>query len=203
MIINLQDKTAAKYAHRPREKPPPPAPPPQTTKQWPGHAREPTLIQELLALLAKIAVIIAAALLLFNFVYGLHYNADHGMYPSLKDGDLVMYYRWNKDYHAQDLLILAFQGEKQVRRVIATAGDTVDIREEGLIINGALQQEMDIHHKTQRYAEGIEFPLTLAENEVFVLGDAREGVTDSRIYGAIKAQDTLGSVIALLRRRNL
>lgn len=175
----------------------------QRSKQVAPQAQETSALKEMGALALKIAVIVAIALSLFTFVYGLHYNADFSMYPALKDGDLVMYYRWNKNYHAQDLLLCAFQEKKQVRRVIATAGDTVDINEEGLVINGALQLERDIYRSTERFVEGVEFPLTIRENEVFVLGDAREGVTDSRIYGAVNIDDTFGMVIAILRRRNL
>jgi signal peptidase I len=125
------------------------------------------------------------------------------MNPSVKDGDLVLFYRLNKKYHAGDLLLLSFQGKSQVRRVIATAGDTVDITGEGLVINGALQQERSIYSPTQRYAEGISFPLTLEEGQVFVLGDARGNAADSRIYGPVNIKDTRGSVIAVLRRRSL
>jgi signal peptidase I len=51
--------------------------------------------------------------------------------------------------------------------------------------------------------DGIEYPITLAVGEVFVLGDARENATDSRVYGAVNEKDTLGTVIAVIRRRNL
>jgi len=125
------------------------------------------------------------------------------MNPMVQDGDLIVYYRLNKAYKAGDLLLLRFQNQIQVRRVIAAAGDTVDITENGLWINGALQQERNIHRQTQRYTEGIDFPVTLREGEVFVLGDAREDVTDSRIYGPVRVQDTLGKAITILRRRNL
>ena len=158
---------------------------------------------ELRALGIKAGVIAGAALLIFTFVYGLHYNVEPGMDPAVKDGDMVMYYRWEKDYHAGDLLLLTFREQNQVRRVVATAGDTVDITEEGLVINGALQQEPGIYRQTQRYAEGIGLPVTLGANEVFVLGDAREGATDSRIYGPVNVKDTRGAVITILRRRNL
>jgi len=87
--------------------------------------------------------------------------------------------------------------------VNATAGDTVDITENGLVINGGLQQERDIYRKTERYAGGIGFPVTLKEGQVFVMGDARDGVTDSRIYGPVNVRDTLGKVITIVRRRNL
>jgi len=164
---------------------------------------EPSVWRELRSLGIKIAVIAASALLLFTCVYGLHRSAEPGMNPSVKDGDLVIFYRFDKKYRAGDLALLAFQGKKQVRRVIATAGDTVDITEDGLMINGALQQEPGIYQKTQRYAEGVSFPLTLGEGQVFVLGDAREGATDSRIYGAVNAGDTRGTVITIFRRRSL
>ena len=162
-----------------------------------------SLWPELRALLLKITVIVGIVVLLFTFVYGLHYNREPGMYPAVKDGDLVLYYRLGKNYHANDVLLVVFEGKTQVRRVIATAGDTVDINEEGLTINGALQQEPDIYQETQRYAQGAAFPLTLADDEVFVLGDARENATDSRIYGSVKTRDTRGTVISILRRRNL
>jgi len=148
-------------------------------------------------------VIAGIAALIFRFVYGFHYNADPSMSPAVKDGDLVLYYRLDRKFRAGDLLLLGFQGQVQVRRVVAAAGDTVDITEEGLKINGALQQEQGIYQATQRYAEGVEFPLTLKENEVFVLGDAREGAADSRVYGPVNVEDAWGKVITLLRRRSL
>ena len=161
------------------------------------------LLRELGALGIKITVIIGIAALLFIFVYGLFYNSDPGMNPSIKDGDLAMYYRWNKNYRAGDIAVLKFQGNKQVRRVVATAGDTVDITEDGLVINGALQQEPGIYQKTQRFAGGISFPVTLEEKQIFVLGDTRTEAADSRVYGPVNIGDTYGTVIAVLRRRNI
>ncbi|MCL2750775.1 MAG: S26 family signal peptidase [Coriobacteriia bacterium] len=40
-------------------------------------------------------------------------------------------------------------------------------------------------------------------NEIFVLGDARGGATDSRIYGLVQIDNTHGTVMTLLRRRGL
>jgi len=169
-----------------------------------GQDRErSSLLRDLRSLGLKIGAIALVAALAFTLVYGLHYNTEPGMNPSVKDGDLVVYYRWDKTYHADDLVLMTYEGEKQVRRVAATAGDTVDVTGEGLVINGAIQQEPGIYQKTERYAEGVEFPLTIGEGEVFLLGDARENSTDSRIYGPVKIDDTGGTVITLLRRRNL
>jgi len=203
-------------AYLPAEDPPDFLPPPVWQESFPPEpvfepmpepaperASVPPIWRELKSLGIKIAVIAASALLLFTGVYGLHRSADPGMNPSVKDGDLVIFYRLDKKYRAGDLVLLAFQGESQVRRVVATAGDMVDITEDGLIINGALQQELGIRQKTQRYADGIPFPLTLGEDQVFVLGDAREGAADSRIYGPVNVRNTKGTVVAFLRRRSL
>lgn len=162
-----------------------------------------SLLNEVLFLILKIGIIAVVLLVLFTFLYGLHRTADPSMKPAIKDGDLVMYYRLDKNYTAGDVLLLAFEGEIQVRRVVATAGDTVDIIEEGLMINGALQQELDIFTQTQRYTEGAVFPLTVGEGQVFVLADARTNATDSRIYGAVDTKNTMGKVITILRRRNI
>jgi signal peptidase I len=164
---------------------------------------QPSVWRELLSLFIKLAAICAAFALAFTFLYGLHRNLDPDMTPAVKDGDLVLFYRPDKDYAAGELLVLSFRGQKQVRRVVAAAGDTVDITESGFTVNGALQQELNIYEDTQRYEDGTELPVTLAEGEVFVLGDSRENATDSRVYGPVKVKDTLGTVIAVIRRRNM
>jgi len=126
------------------------------------------------------------------------------MAPAIKDGDLVLFYRYTgAGYLPQDVVVLTYNGQRQARRVVATAGDTVDITEDSLLINGAPQRELEIHQETQRYQEGVSFPLTVPEGQVFVLGDSRIGATDSRIYGCVKIEDTLGKVMTVIRRRNI
>ena len=179
------------------------AAPSQPTNRGRDHPQQPGLLRDVLFLLLKIGAIAAAVLVLFTFVYGIYRAPDASMKPAVRDGDLVMYYRLDKAYAAGDVLLLGFEGKTQVRRVVATAGDTVDVTEDGLTINGALQQEPDIYEETRRYENNVSFPLTVGEGEVFVLADARENGTDSRVYGAVETSDTLGKVIAILRRRNI
>jgi signal peptidase I len=176
--------------------------PAPTSGRRPAKAK-PSVLKDLMALLLKIFVIAGIAVLIFTFIYGLHRTEDPAMSPAIKGSDLVVFYRFDKDYKAEDVLLLTFQGKRQVRRVVAIEGDTVDITEDGLVINGALQQEPNVYEKTERYEEGVDFPLVLGNGQVFVLGDARDGATDSRIYGAVDAEDTSGTVIAVIRRKNI
>ena len=102
-----------------------------------------------------------------------------------------------RDFHA----IAAVMGDFTRRRGIAPGGGTVEITGDGLFVKGGLQYEPGIYESTIRYEDGCDFPVTLQDGEVFVLGDARDNATDSRVYGPVKADDALGKVIMIIRRR--
>ena len=162
-----------------------------------------TLINELIFLLLKISFIVLIFVLLFTFLYGAVRYSDPSMSPAIKDGDLVFFYRYTKKgYLPQDVIVINKIG-RQIRRVIAIEGDIVDITDDGLIINGAIQQEPEIFKITYKYNEGTIFPLTVPQGEVFVLADSRVGAMDSRIYGCVNIKDTLGKVMTVIRRRGI
>lgn len=125
------------------------------------------------------------------------------MYPAIQDGDLLVYYRLDKRYVTSDVLVMEYEDELLALRVIARAGDQVNITEQGLVVNGYLQNEYKIYEETTQFAGGTKFPLTVGEDEVFVLGDSRENATDSRIFGAVKTSDTKGKVMTVIRRRGI
>lgn len=182
--------------------------PGDTRPQNRSRSRSPTetegsLFKDILSLFLKIGGILLAFLLIFTFLFGLIRTPDAAMTPAIKDGDLVIYYRLDKHYTLGDAIVLKQDGRQHVRRVVATAGDTVTVTDDGLKVNGALQQEPEIVEKTHAYEAGVHFPITLKEGQIFVLGDAREHADDSRIYGPIKVGDTQGKVITLLRRRHI
>ena len=166
------------------------------------QSRPPSVWKDLLVLFIKIGLIVMVFLMMFTFLLGIIRYQEPSMTPSIKDGDLVIYYRHTQSgYLPQDVIVLNVNGQDHARRVVATAGDIVDISESGLLVNGALQQELGIYFKTERYEEGMVFPLTVPQGQVFVLGDNREGATDSRIYGPVEISDTKGKVMTVIRRR--
>lgn len=165
-------------------------------------ADQPSLLQDILALLIKIFAILTALGLLFTFLFGIVSVRDMSMKPAVQDGDVAIFYRLKKEYVASDVLALKYEGQIQVRRVVAVAGDTVDITEGGLIINGSLIAD-STRQELLLYEDGASFPLTVGEGQVFVLGDYRQGTIDSRMYGPVDTKDTLGKVIALIRQRNI
>lgn len=155
---------------------------------------------KIIFLVTKLSLLVLILWLLFGVCFAVFQSSDEGMKPTIRQGDLILSYRLDKDYAFHDLVAIEQDGKKQVSRVVAVEGDTVDIDEEGLKINGSYIQEAEIQEKTERYTEGITFPITLKKGEIFLLGDAREHVTDSRIYGAVNKKETLGKVVTLMRR---
>jgi signal peptidase I len=167
-------------------------------------SRSGSIWRDLLFLMAKIATIVLAFGLAFTFVFGVIRYQEPGMAPAVKDGDLVLFFRFaSSSLRAQDAVLITYQGQWQVRRVIAVAGDVVDITDAGLMINGSVQQEPEIYQATDRFADGVTLPLTVPPGEVFLLGDARNKATDSRIYGCVRTEDIRGKVMMVIRHRSI
>jgi len=163
-----------------------------------------TLREELLFLFGKIGMIGLMLFMCFNVVFGFVRIEDASMEPSLRESDIVLFQRIGASHVlARDVVVVEMNGVPQVRRAIAVAGDTVDITERGLEINGRVQSELGIFEITEQFSEGVQFPLVVPEGEIFVMGDSRARSRDSRIYGTISLDDVLGSVVTVLRGRNI
>ena len=165
--------------------------------------KQPSLRSDLLALLIKLMVIAAALFLLERFVFGVCSVRGNDMAPSIRDRDLAVYYRLDHTYEVRDVVAVRNRdGTLSILRVVATAGDRVDITSDGLRINGYYQQEDYAAGETLAFVGGAVYPITLADGEVFVLGDNREYAVDSRYYGPVRTDDLLGKIITTIRRRD-
>lgn len=154
-------------------------------------------------ILIKSAVTIGSIFILFAFVLGLCRISNDAMSPAVRPSDLVLFTRINLSYDLDDVVVIKKDGKKQVMRVVAVPGDTVEIRSDGLYVNGYRRQEDRIYSDTLAYTEGIQYPYKVKDDEVFVLGDNREKAEDSRIYGAVSKKEIKGVVITLLRVREV
>ncbi|WP_317316381.1 signal peptidase I [Peptostreptococcus russellii] len=151
----------------------------------------------------KIVIFAMIFFIMFFFVFGIKRSNDYSMYPSIKDGDLALYYRLQKNFQVGDVVVIKKDGKEEIRRIIALPGDKVDITKDGLKINGYLQQENSIYSETLPYVKGIKFPIRVGRDEYFLLADKRENSRDSRVYGTIYKEDIKGLVMTLIRRRGI
>ena len=148
---------------------------------------------------------VLAVVILFTFVIRLIGVDGHSMVPTLQDGDrlLVLNSLLYDDYQYGDIVVLrkdTFLDEPIVKRVIATAGQTVDIdfNTGSVYVDGALLKENYINELTY-LEEGTEFPLTVPEGSIFVMGDNRNHSSDSRDsrLGTVDTRYVIGKAVVL------
>ena len=149
---------------------------------------------------------VLAVVLLFTFVVRLIGVDGHSMVPTLQDGDrlLVLNSLWDDGYQYGDIVVLrkdTFMEEPIVKRVIATEGQTVDIdfAAGDVYVDGELLEEDYINEPTY-VEEGTEFPLTVPEGSIFVMGDNRNHSSDSRSsdLGTVDTRYVIGKAVFLL-----
>lgn len=148
---------------------------------------------------------VLAVVMVFTFVIRLIGVDGHSMVPTLQDGDrmLVLNSMLYHDYKYGDVVVLrkdSFLVEPIVKRVIATAGQTVDIdfASGSVYVDGELLEEDYINELTFE-EEGTEFPLTVPEDSIFVMGDNRNHSDDSRNsrLGTVDTRYVIGKAVLL------
>lgn len=158
--------------------------------QMPQPEKQPPLYGAY-TLLHDLAYILAAVTLIFVFVVRLVGVNGESMLPTLQDGDYLALQSnvIMGDLHYGDIVVarkLSFRdGEPIVKRVIATEGQTVDVRSNGdgtatVYVDGMALSEPYINETMLEVYGGTEFPLTVGKDCVFVMGDNRNASTDSR-----------------------
>ena len=149
----------------------------------------------------KIAITVGVIVILLVFVVGIHVNHSNSSYPMIKDGDLVITYKIGEVENGEEI---AYKSEDQIRfgRVVAKAGDVIDITDSYVTVNGYGVTE-DVVYPTSSDGAAIEFPYTVPADSIFVMNDFRNDMTDSRSFGGVALTDVEGKVIFLLRRRGI
>ena len=155
------------------------------------------------SLVGSVLVVVA----IFTFVIRMMGVDGHSMLNTLQHGDrlLVINSMLYHDYKYGDIVILrkngVFDDDPIVKRVIAVEGQTVDIDfAEGIVyVDGEALEEDYIREPTYT-AEGTEFPLTVPEGSIFVMGDNRNGSSDSRDYrlGTVDTRYVIGKAAFLI-----
>ena len=155
------------------------------------------------SLVGSVLVVVA----IFTFVIRMMGVDGHSMLNTLQHGDrlLVVNSMLYHDYKYGAIVILrkngVFDDDPIVKRVIAVEGQTVDIDfAEGIVyVDGEALEEDYIREPTYT-AEGTEFPLTVPEGSIFVMGDNRNGSSDSRDYrlGTVDTRYVIGKAAFLI-----
>lgn len=147
----------------------------------------------------SIVTAVVIALLIKTFIFNTTYVLGNSMYPTLHEKDRLFANKVSLYFSGPsrgDIVVIKapdVPGKDYIKRVVGIEGDTVEIKDGKVYVNGELLEEDYIEEDsyTHIYEENYwEVP----EDHVFVLGDNRkEGASkDSRYFGYISEKDVKG-----------
>ena len=162
--------------------------------------REPGIIREILGWIFYIIVILVLTYVIITYVGQRTSVSGSSMETTLSDGDQLLVDKLSYRFQAPkrfDIIVFPYQYEENVyyiKRIIGLPGETVQVKDGYVYINGE-KLESDIYGKEVMQSTGIAAePITLGDDEYFVLGDNRNNSSDSRdpSVGILKRKDLLG-----------
>ena len=147
-----------------------------------------------------VLVLLVVVTLLRTLVLDTVRVSSASMWPSVCTGDrlLVSKLRAGQGVHRDDLVVFRspVDGQRTLKRVVALAGQSVEVRDALLYVDGRLAEEEYVDHAT---VDGTFFgPTVVADDAVFVMGDERERSIDSRDYGPVPRSRVEGKVLVRL-----
>ena len=144
----------------------------------------------------SLAVVAAVAILIATLWMPVLQITGVSMDPTLVDGQFVVALK-NSDFEPGDITAFYYNNKILIKRVIASAGDWVDIDRDGNVsVNGLWLEEPYIQEKALGECN-IELPYQVPDGKVFVMGDDRAVSLDSRTtaVGPISKEQVLGQVV--------
>ena len=154
--------------------------------------------------LVRLFLLITVIGILFGVVFGLTPMANADMQPAVCAGDLMLYYRLDKNLKSDDVVVFQKEGIQYTGRIVAVPGDVVEITDESeLMVNKNTVMEDNIFYTTPAYDSEVEYPLALKEDQYFILCDNREGAKDSRSFGVVDTSEIKEKVITIVRRSGI
>ncbi len=179
------------------------APAPQQNSEQSSSAKKKNKVSEMLEYAESLSLVFTVMLLIFTFIARPATVDGTSMLPTLENGERLIISHLFYEPKAGDIVVLCGEADREdgknlVKRIVATEGQTVDIdfNEGEVYIDGERISEPYILEPT-RLEEGIKFPLTVPEGEIFVMGDNRNGSRDSRsnTIGTVKEEYIVGRAL--------
>lgn len=151
-------------------------------------------------LLESLAIAIVMVMLIFTFLFRVFVVKGPSMLHTLTEGDRVVASNLFYTPSRGDVIIFSSDynnGEILVKRIIGITGDTIDIKDGDVYVNGNVIHEPYLDAAMETVQREVAFPLTVKENELFVMGDNRTVSLDSRssLIGLADTRRVLGKVI--------
>ena len=146
---------------------------------------KPNVMRELLGMLVYVGIVLAITFLIITFVWQRTHVSGESMENTLDDGDQLIVDKLTYRFHDPerfDIIVFPFRYKDNtyyIKRIIGLPGETVQIADGEIYINGEVLEESYGREVMQDAGLAAE-PITLGDDEYFVLGDNRNYSSDSR-----------------------
>lgn len=148
------------------------------------------------------SIVIASILIcsfLFSLIFNTSINSGSSMEPTYDSNSTVLVNKIAYLFHGpknNDIVVFTMPNDTWIKRVIAGPGDTVYYESGYLLVNGTPKDTAEWCERTTNTGDQM-YPLTLKEDEYFVIGDSIETSYDSRYKecGTIKRSQIIGKVL--------
>ena len=135
-------------------------------------------------------LLLAVVYLTFHYVIGIAFVSGQSMESTLKDGEMVLFYRLDNKYQRNDIVIVKREDAiYYIKRIAALGGECIELNEEKMLLI-----EKEVQPETRPMANGITYPYEVPEGDYFILGDNRFISKDSRIFGSVSQEEIVGRV---------
>ena len=118
------------------------------------------------------------------------------MYDTLKGDEIMILWKLGK-IERYDIVVadvkVSGSDDVVIKRVYGLPGETISCEEGKIYINGNRIEDEYGYRETSDFG-----PVTLGENEYFLLGDNREISLDSRVFGAVTKEEIEGTTNFIL-----
>ena len=167
-----------------------------------ARARSRSSLRQSFHCLALAVLAAASYYLISHFLLQSVKVVGRSMVPTLCDSQSYLLNRWVYYFHAprpSDVVVLRDPSDNgfSVKRIIATPGDSIYLKEGGVYVNGCKLSEAYLAPGTptftdSRYRDQL---ILCGKDQYFVLGDNRLNSIDSRTYGPVPRRNILGPII--------
>jgi signal peptidase I len=128
-----------------------------------------------------------------------NFNIDgHSMEPSLHDTELILVDKWSYHFHTPargDVIVFVAPpnpSQDYIKRIIGLPGDVITIQDTRVIVNGKPLKEFYVKPENQGNPYASFANRVVPPDSYFVLGDNRDGSSDSRDWGCLPRQNIIG-----------
>ncbi|MCQ2449060.1 MAG: signal peptidase I [Clostridia bacterium] len=140
-----------------------------------------------------------AVVIIFSLIFRVATIDGTSMESTLHGGEKVIITNVGYEPQRGDVVVVYRENDKPIiKRVIAVAGETVEIRPDGNVyVDGSKLEERYLDDSVRTDPKELKSPLTVEPGKIFVLGDNREVSLDSRydVIGQVDVNNILGHAI--------